>query len=149
MSAQVHDPGELRRVAHDDLVSRPAGWKPELDGLDPFGPRARGTLLKEEFALGAVDVALQRHRTASDPTDRAIGDRQVVVNEVELRMAGVREEDLPRVRDRDLTPCDLDDLLGFRHGPHDRTRTRRVLAGQGPIPRTPFTRPAFVPIWHG
>ena len=50
---------------------------------------------------------------------RAVGDREVVLDEVELRVAGLREVDLVRVRDRDLAAGDLEDLLARRHGRND------------------------------
>ena len=51
-----------------------------------------------------------------DAAQRAVGDRQVVADEVELGVAGLGEVDLVRVRDRDLAAADLEDLLAGGHG---------------------------------
>lgn len=46
----------------------------------------------------------------------AIGDGEVVVNEIELAVAGARKEDLVRISDRDLAAVDLE------HRPFHRLR---------------------------
>jgi hypothetical protein len=61
-----------------------------------------GALLVEGLALRAVDVALEDDRPPRDPAERPFGDREVVLREIELRVAGAREEHLVGVRDRDL-----------------------------------------------
>src|SRR6266496_766387 len=110
-AAEVHDPGELGRIAHDDLVGRSTRWEPELDHLDPIGTGPRRTLLEEEFAFRAVDEPFQRHRSSTDTAERAVGNAQVVANEVELGVSGAREEDLLRIADRHLTTGDLELFL--------------------------------------
>ncbi len=101
-AAEVHDPEELRRVAHDDLPRGAARRERELHRLDPVGVLLRRALLVEGLALRAVDISLQDDRTPGDPAQRAVRDREVVLREVELRVARAREEDLVGVRDRDL-----------------------------------------------
>src|SRR6266536_270626 len=108
---QVHDPRELRRVAHDDLVRGPPRGERELHRLDPRRPGLRGPLLEEELALGAVDVALHRHRPPVDASQRAVGHRHVVTDQVELRVARLREEHLVRIGDGHLDAVELEDLL--------------------------------------
>ncbi len=126
---EVHDPRELGRVADHDLLRGSAGWEAELDGLDPVGTRGRRPLLEEEVALGAVDEPLQRHRSSGDAAQRSVGDGEVVADEVELGVAGRREEDLVGVRDRHLTPGDLEDLLASCHGDTIGGRGRRARPG--------------------
>ena len=121
-AAEVGDPREPRRVVEDDLVGGASRRERQLRGPDPVRAVVRGALLEERLAGGAVDEALQRHRPAADPAQRPVGDREVVLDEVELRVAGLREVDLGRVRDRDLAAADLEDLLRRRHGRHDTAR---------------------------
>ena len=80
------------------------------------------------------------------PRSAPVGDGQVVVDEVELGVAGLREVDLARVGDRDLAPADLEDLLLGRHRRHDtaqsqaaagstRPRRARTVVGRAVHPR--------------
>ena len=93
-AAEVDDPRELRRVAHDDLVRGPARRERQLDRLDPLRPGLRRALLEEELPLRPVHEALQRHRPALHPAERAVRDGQVVPDEVELRVAGLGKKTL-------------------------------------------------------
>src|SRR6185436_4168429 len=102
-------------IADHDLLGGAARREAELDGLDPVGSRGGRALLEEELALGAVHVALQRHRAAGDAAERALGDREVVGDEIELGVSGLGEVDLVRVRDGHLVPGDLEDLLASGH----------------------------------
>ena len=94
-AAEVHDPQELRRVAHDDLARGPARREAQLDRLDPLGTLLGRALLEERLALGAVHVALEHDRPPRDAAQRAVGDRRVVPRQVELRVA----------RPAERTPC--------------------------------------------
>src|SRR5216683_303737 len=60
------------------------------------------SLLEEGLPLGPVDKALERHRALGDAPQGALGDGQVVVQQVALGVPGKREEDLVRVADLDL-----------------------------------------------
>ena len=99
-AGQVDDPQELGGVAQDDLVGGAPGGKAELDGLDPVRPLLRRPLLVEELLVDAVDVALEDERPAAGRLQRRPGDRQVVVGQVELGVAGRWKQDLVRVGDR-------------------------------------------------
>ena len=114
-ATEVDDPGELGRVAQHHFAGGAPGGELQLHGLDPEWPRLRGPLLEEENALRAVHVPLQRHRPATRPTQRAPGDRQVIADQIELRVSALREEDLLRIRDGDLASLDLEELLASRH----------------------------------
>src|SRR5439155_5324506 len=106
-ASQVDDPGQLRGVADHDLFRGPARGKGELDGLDPLGARRRGALLKEGLAFGSVDEALEGHGASANATQRSLGDRQVIADQIELGVAAPREEDLVGIADRDGTPGDF------------------------------------------
>src|SRR5207244_7378387 len=81
---EVDDPGQLRRVAQDDLARSPARGKLQLYDLDPERPRFGRALLEEELALRAVDVPLERHRPPARSAQRARRDREVVTDQIDL-----------------------------------------------------------------
>src|SRR5262249_10911329 len=114
-ASEVDDPRQLRRVAQHDLARGPAGGKLELHHLDPERPRLGRSLLEKELALRAVDIALERHRPPTRSAQRAFRHREVVAHQVDLGDAALREEDLLRIRDRDLAALDLQQLLARRH----------------------------------
>ena len=115
-AAEVDDPGQGRRVVDDDLVGRPARRERELRRPDPVGRVVRRALLEERLLGDPIDEPLEGHRAAADTGQRPVGDGEVVLDEVQLRVPGVREVHLLRVGDRDLVAADLEDLLGRRHG---------------------------------
>ena len=90
-AAEVDDPGEPGRIVDHDLVGRPAGREGQRGGPDPVGRVLRCPLLEERLARGAVDEPLQGHRPAAGPAQRAVRDGKVVVDQVELGVAGLRE----------------------------------------------------------
>ena len=138
-AAEVHDPGEPGRVVDHDLVGRPPRRERQLDGPIQAGRLSGRPLLEEELPRGAVDEALERHRPAAGAAQRAVRDGEVVADEVELGVAGLREVDLVRVGDRDLAAADPEDLL--RVGMPERYR------GRLRAPRVD-TAPARVSIWR-
>ena len=105
-AAEVDDPGQRRMVVDDDLVGRAPGGKRELDRADVLRDRLRRPLLEECLTIGAIDEALEGHRSVADADDGAIGDGEVVANEVELGDAGIGEEELAGVGDGDLVPVE-------------------------------------------
>jgi hypothetical protein len=122
-AAEVDDPEQLRGVAHDDLARGAPRRELQLDRLDPVRVLLGSALLEERLGVGAVDVALQDDRPAGDPAKRAVGDREVVPREVELRVARLREEDLLGIRDDDLAAGGLENHLGvLRHAESLRAR---------------------------
>ena len=127
-AAEVGDPREARRIVQDDLVRGPAGRERQGRGPDEVGQVLGRALLEEGLSGGAVDEPLQRHRPVTGAAQRPVGDRQVVVHEIELRVAGRREVDLPGVGDRHLVPVDPEDLLLRRHVATIPSRQRRPAA---------------------
>lgn len=136
-AAEVDHPRELRHVAHDDLVCVASGREPERRHLDPVGSLRGRALLVERLLLDAVREALEEHRAPADAAHRAVGDGDVVADEVELGQPELREEDLRRVGDRDLTSRELEHL-GLRiHG--DRLRGRNHTLGRAARETAPWS----------
>jgi hypothetical protein len=114
-ATQVDDPGKLRRVAEHEFARAPTRGEFELHHFHPERARLRCALLVEELALDSVYVTLERHRPSPYAAQRAIRDREVVPDQVELGVPGLGKEDLVRVGDRDLPALDLQQLLARRH----------------------------------
>ena len=85
----------------------------------PFGvltigraqPRRRvvgHALLEERVAARAVREALHQHGPSAHRAHDRLGDREVVVDEVELGLAPLLEEHLARARDADVVAVDLE-----------------------------------------
>ena len=115
-AAEVGDPGEAGRVVDHDLVGGPAGRERQRRDPQPVGPVVRAPASGRTPPFGAVDEPLEGHRPAAGAAQRPVGHGEVVRDEVELRVAGLGEVDLVRVRDRDLAAGDLEDFLAGRHG---------------------------------
>src|SRR5262249_23951040 len=73
---------------------------------DVVGMVREHALLVEELAFDAVRVALHVERAAAEVGEGAVGDFEVVADDVALRQAGLGEEHLVGVRDRDVLPAD-------------------------------------------
>src|ERR687896_1611318 len=121
-ATEINYPGKLSRVAQDDLVRRAPGGKAQLDSLDPVGSRLGRALLEEELALRSVDETLQRHRPSPNAPQHPVLHGEVVANEIQLGVSGVREEHLVRIADGNLSPRDLDYLPAGRHASNDTLR---------------------------
>ena len=116
-AAEVGDPREARRLVDHDLVGRPARRERQRRDAHPLGPVVGRPLLEERLLVDPVDEPLERHRPSPNAGQRAVGDGEEVAHDVELRVARHGEVDLVGVRDRDLPPADLEDLLARRHAP--------------------------------
>ncbi len=147
---QVDHPGQLGGVADDNLLGGSARRKAEHRRLDPRRAVRGRSLLEEGLPLGALDKALERHRALGDAPHGALGDGQVVVEQVALGVPGKREEDLVRVGDLDLAARYQLDLAPADHrgggGRHNRADVaigrlievddhRRVVAGPAALAR--------------
>ena len=139
-AAEVDHPGQPGGVPDDDLLGRGPRAVVQRHRVEPVGLVRRDPLLEERLLVDALDEALEDHRPARDAAQRAVRDRQVVPDEVELGhrapvVEHLREHDLVRVRDRDLAPGDLE-RDGGRSGCHRTTLRSRtsgpptVAAGQ-------------------
>ena len=70
----------------------------------------------EELAVDAVRIAHEHVRPAAGAAQRAVGDGEVVAHEIELGVAGLGEQHLARVRDRDLAAGDYETFVfGLAH----------------------------------
>jgi hypothetical protein len=131
-TAEIDDPCEPSGVVDDDFVGGPPGREGERRRPDLLRQVLGSPLLEERLTRRTIDEALERHRAPARAAQRTVGDREVVLHEIELRVPRLREIDLARVRDRHLAPVDLEDLLLGRHPktlPLDR-RGRRVDDGR-------------------
>jgi hypothetical protein len=109
-AGEVRHPRERRRVSRHHFLGAASRWKLQLHRLDPRGPRLRGTLLVEKFALDAIRIAHQHVRTPARAAQRAFGNGEVIAHEVELRVPRLWEKDLLRIGDRHLAASDREDL---------------------------------------
>jgi hypothetical protein len=133
-AAEVDRPGEPGGVVDHRFLRRRAGGVLELDHVHEVGAVLRRTLLEERLLADSLDEPLEHHRAAADATQRSVGHREVVPDEVELGQAELVEDDLVRVGDRDLVPGHL-----------ERSRHRHAIT----LRRTPrhqvASRPAMRP----
>src|ERR671934_885125 len=104
-AAEVDHPGERGGVVDDREHGRvPAGKPDEL--LADVVRVPRHALLVEESGVDAVRVALHVEGTTAEVRQRAVGDVDVVAHEVALRQPALGEEDLVRIRERNLVATD-------------------------------------------
>jgi hypothetical protein len=109
-AGEVRHPGEGGGLARNDLFGRAAGGKAQCGRLDPGRTRSRRTLLVEEIAVDPVRVADENIRAVACRAQRAVGDGEVVIHEVELRVARGGKEHLVRVGDGHLAHADPQNL---------------------------------------
>jgi len=103
---EVGHPDEGRGISWDDLLGGPAGRKLQRDDLYPVGSRLRCPLLVEELPINSIRIPYEHIRPVSCRAQRSRGDRDVVLRNIELRIAGLREKYLARVRDRHVATID-------------------------------------------
>ena len=127
-AAEVVDPGQAGRVVDDDLVGGPPRREGQGRRPDELGDVLGCPLLEERLAGRAIDEALERHRPPAGAAQRPIRDRDVVLDEVELGVARLREVDLARVRDRHLAAVEGE---GFLLGRHAQDSTPRQAGATG------------------
>ena len=113
---EIGGPRDLRELGDAELVGGAARGEGDGRGLDPVGPVLRHALLVDRLALGAVRVPLQLRRPLVEHPHDALADGEVVLDEVELRLAARAEEDLVRIRHLDGALPDLElDERRFGH----------------------------------
>ena len=101
-AAQVHRPHDMGDVGdHERLRCRPVRGRHGRGG-QPLGRALGHTLLEERLAAGAVGEPLQQHGTTAHRGHDGRLDGQVVLDQVELRVAAFLEEHLAGTRQRDL-----------------------------------------------
>ena len=113
-TAEVHDPGQRRRVVDHQLLCRAPRGERQHRRNQPFGPLFWGALLIEGWRVGAVDEALEHDRPLANAEQRALGDAQIIAHDVQLGEPHLlREVQLARVRDGHRVAVDRQ-LFGFR-----------------------------------
>ena len=127
-AAEVDDPGQPGGLVDDDLVGGPPGREGQLAVRIQSGRLSGARFWKNGSPAAPSTNRLSAIGRPRDAAQRPVADRQVVLDEVELRVAGLREVDLARVRDRDLAAVDREDLLSVAMARHDTARQR---AGRG------------------
>ncbi len=105
---EVGGPGDLRDLGHAELVRVAAGRERDTRGLDPLRPLLGHTLLVDHLALDAVREAAQLRRALVERAHDPVADREVVLDEVALRLLPGRKEHLVRVRHLDGAAADLE-----------------------------------------
>ena len=118
-AAEVDNPRQPRRVVDHDLLGRAPRRKRQRHRAQPRRPLVGRALLVERLALGAVDEALEHDRPIADAAERAVRDRQVVANQVQLgELRLLRKIGLAGMGDADLAPAHVQDLgiLFLGHG---------------------------------
>ncbi len=129
-ATEVGHPGQRRRFAEHHLLGTASGGKLQRDRLDPRRARRRRPLLVERRHAGAVGIADQHVGAPAGGAQRAVGDRQVVVDEVALGVPALREQHLVRVGDRHLAAADRSALREESRSPPAPDST--VAAGRSP-----------------
>ena len=106
--AEVDRPDDVGGVGGDQLLG--GATRREGDGrrLQPLGHFLRHPLLPDRLLHDPVDEALHHGRPPAQVDQRRLGDRQVVLDDVELRPAGLGEVDLARVGEPHLATVDLE-----------------------------------------
>ena len=104
---EVRRPDDLRDLGDAQLVRVPAGGERDAGRLDPLGTLLGNALLVDLLARDPVRKPPQLGRALAERPDDPVADRQVVVDEVALRVAGVGEQHLVGVRDLDGALSDL------------------------------------------
>jgi len=97
-AAEVHGPHDVGDVGRNQRLRGRAVGRLHGGGLQPVGRVLGHALLEERRSAGPVRVALHQHRAATEGTHQRLLDRQVVVGEIELGLATLREERLRRIR---------------------------------------------------
>ena len=105
-AAEVRDPGERCGVVDDREDGRVAAREGDGHLVDERRMVRRHALLVEELAVDAVREALHVEGPAAQMRQRAVGDVEVVADDVALRQPPLGEEHLVGVGDRDVPAPD-------------------------------------------
>ena len=84
-AAQVDDPREPRRIIDHDLFGSASRRERQRYCSQPREALRGRALLIERLTFGAVNEALENHRTIPDSGQSARRDRQIIADEVEFR----------------------------------------------------------------
>src|SRR3982751_201685 len=116
-AGKVCHPSEGCRVAWDNFFCRSTRGKAQRHDFDPRRPRLRCALLVEEFTVDAIRVPNKNVGAPASATNRPVGYRKVVADDIELCVSRLRKENLVWIGDRDFLPGNSQDL-SIRFGSH-------------------------------
>ena len=146
---------EMRGVLDHELLGVPAAREGHDGRLEPVVVLGRA-LLEEERLLDAVRIALEHARAVAQVHDRRPGDGEVVLDDVALAPARLREEHLVGAREPHLAPrcLDRDRVVGHVH-PHSPVpgqtlsapalkSPRRAADGKGMADKSDLLRPVDI-----
>ena len=105
---EVRGPRDLRQLGHAELVGVTPRGERDARRLDPLRALLGHALLVDLLALDPVGEAAQLRRSLAQRAHDPLADREVVADEVALRVPRRREQHLVGVRDLDDTLPDLD-----------------------------------------
>ena len=105
---EVRGPGDLGDLGHAELVGMPPGGKGDAGRLDPLRALLGHALLVDLLPVDPVGKTAHLRRPVVERADDAVANRQVVVDEVALRVARRGKQHLVGVRDLDDTLPDLE-----------------------------------------
>ena len=108
---EVRRPDHLRELGHAQLVGVTPGREGHARRLDPLRPLLGNALLVDRLAGDAVREAAELRRALVQRAHDPLSDGEVVLGEVALRLARLREEHLVGVRQLDdpLPHLELDE----------------------------------------
>jgi hypothetical protein len=141
--AEVRRPGDVRDLGHAELVRVTAGRKAHAGRLDPVGSLLGHPFLVDRLALRPVRVSLELGRSVVEGPHDPVGDGDVVLDEVELRLPALGEEDLVWIGDANGTLSHLE--LDERRPAHGRQN--RPTSAPGSIRRRFGPRRDSVSAW--
>ena len=96
---EIDRPRQAGGVVDDGLLGRRAGGVLQLGDVDEIRALLRGALLEDGLLGDALDEALENHRPPGDTAQGAVGDGQVVADQVQLGDTRIRKDDLVRMAD--------------------------------------------------
>ena len=108
-AAEVDDPEQRRQILHDRKVDDIAGPVLDRAELDPLRAGRGRALHEEELPRRAVRIPLHHHGAIGQVRDQPVRNVRVVLEEVALRVALLRPEDLVEVGEPDLAAAGADD----------------------------------------
>ena len=144
--AERDRPQQVRGVDRHELLRLAPGRELQHRRLQPLRPLRRHALLVDRLRLDPAGEALEHRRALADVVEDRVGAFDVVAGEVALRPAGPGEVDLAGVRELDLVPVQLEDLVSVgtrrsvtrcRRGRPRAPGARRARLVQGHVPGGP------------
>ena len=139
--SEVRRPRDLCDLGDAQLVRMASGREGDSGRLDPLRPLLGDTLLVDLLALDPVREPAELRRSLAQRANDPVTDRDVVVDQVALRVAGLGEQHLVRVRDLDGSFSDLQLDERRRHGVTLLAVGQRPAPADTPLHRSRFARP--------